>query len=539
MGPLEGFHGLAVTRSTNVGEMAQPEVAKFLIAPFIAVIPKCAISTARNGQDLTEYSNQYCKKTSYLDRSIGSRGITLPAGSRFEVLLELGREFQLHGAHGVSVVTAFHPGHYEQQGIEFAQVFWIPLKTATFGSKYTFKHTIVWHEGTGKAKQVPFKIPAPAKRPQIATDNWLKEPVYQANHGCLSVHVQRGQVDLKAARERTDDFKSSRSNVEPRQNVFHSLTVPAHIIRLHWFFSKRGKHGEPYVFEYRNLHPQQADVTTAGELNFKDELLDFDATEEDTVSDAENGCEEFEPEEEEEESIDHRRTQSTDDGSPVKRMRKQRGRGRARKQVIYREIFSSSEEEEPSEEESSDEETEDEEDVVEEDLSPDDTAEQLSSTQDLLQILAVPNRPQASTKTGRSPKKATLPKSQRNVSNSKQIKRGSAGKGLPINTLSRLRIPPSSAIKRKLSDCDDEDEDDEEFLPQVKMEKFFVTKVNPLTPDQQSSGSSRDMPSGSSNSNRGNSSSKRARIERDLELLKIRKHELELLNKLDELEKEG
>ncbi|KXT05993.1 hypothetical protein AC578_364 [Pseudocercospora eumusae] len=502
------------------------------------------VALKSNGQDLTEYRNQYCKKTSYLDRSIGSRGITLPTDSQFEVLLELGREFQLHGARGVSVVIAFHPDHYAQQGTEYAQVFWIPLKPAKFGSKYTFKHTIVWHEATGQAKQVPFKVPAPAKRPQNATDNWLKEPVYQANHGCLSVHVQRGQVDLlKATRERAEDFKSSGTNVEPRQNVL--LGVPASIIRLHWFFPKRGKHGEPYVFEFRNLHLHQVDYLTAGELEFKDELFDLGATEKNSISDEDSGCEESYSEEEEEEEdeaekiTDHRRTQTPDDGSPVKRMRKLRTRVKAHDQVIYRDLYSSS-----SNEESSDEEPEDDEDAGEEDLSVDDTVKPSSKAEEFSRRFPIPRWPQASTRTGQISKQAISANPQRNARNarnafkSRQITSTSSNEVLPLNTLSRLPIPPSATIKRKLSDHDDEDQDDEEFLPQVKPEQFTATQVTPLTPNQKSPRSSRDISACRSGSERSNTRSKRARIERDLELLKIRKKELELLNELDELEKE-
>ncbi|EME85318.1 uncharacterized protein MYCFIDRAFT_83400 [Pseudocercospora fijiensis CIRAD86] len=483
------------------------------------------VALKSNGQDLTEYSNQYCKKTFYLDRSIGSRSVILPAGSQFEVLLELDRSFKLQNASGVSVVIAFHPDYYAQQGTEYAQVFWIPLKPATLGSKYTFGHTMVWHDGVQAAQLFPLKMPAPAKRPQNASDEWLKDPVYQANHGCVSVHVQRGKVDLqRAARERIEDFKSSKTNVEPRRNALQSNFEQSYPIRLSWFFSKGGKHGEPYVFEFRNLRPHEVDYTTAGELNFKEaELYDFDATEKNSLADEDTGFEQSDSGEEEA-IIDHRRTLSTEDGSPVKYTRKLRARANARQRINYREIYPS------SDEESSD---EDDEDDEEDDISLCGSENEVSGTA-ILSDAAASKSKQGSKTDIQGSKRLTAPKAR---SKGKQSLRGLGRDDLRLKTLSRLPMPPSAAIKRKLYDCNDEDEDDEEFLPQViKTEKFAVTAPSPQTSNQESPNSSHELSSSSSGHHRGSSSSKRARIERDLEMLKIRKRELELLNQLDELE---
>ncbi|KAK5737934.1 hypothetical protein LTR17_006374 [Elasticomyces elasticus] len=171
---------------------------------------------------------------------------------------------------GLAVIVSCGHGKSPPGGFEHVQNYWIKLDNLDT-NHYRFCDYEVWKEdpqGLIKVDSIEYTMPAPAV---IASAVGTDGTASKMNKGSVVVTVRRGKFLNKQgslgngtstrsgsfpARIVTDppDTRAYRATMPRKSKTLrHGRNDDPIVIAGHWFQAKDGRHGEPYVFEFKNL----------------------------------------------------------------------------------------------------------------------------------------------------------------------------------------------------------------------------------------------------------------------------------------------
>lgn len=199
-----------------------------------------------------EYENPAQRTSVRFHGHFGSRRIGGEPDQHFRVVIVFGPEYETYRSRG-TLITIAGTTH---EADDDARVHSIWIDNSEIHAEHHFANVTLSVPNASNARSTQHPLTFPPIDPdwQTATTEWMDTGVHIANPGCVSVCIERGELD--ADLDSPENYALA-TTLSTGNSQLQGANTTYRLVRSEWFDALRSENGEVYLFEYRCVDPQE------------------------------------------------------------------------------------------------------------------------------------------------------------------------------------------------------------------------------------------------------------------------------------------